>query len=299
MSGAKVERTRFCGREFTTRELTLIRDVVEMCDGVSRMELANTVCELLEWKRPGGSLKGRECREFLERLESTGLLDLPEKRETRPLGSTTRIPLTGRGDPGTPLVGSVEEFLPLLLDRLQSKDERILFRELVARHHYLGYAVPFGAHLQYLIYTSKPVRSVVGCVQFTSPAWRMKARDQWIGWDDATRTRNLQRVVMNSRFLILPWVHIKNLASAALSLVLRRLAIDWEERYNVRPLLVETLVDPARFTGGCYRAANWIALGGTAGRGRMDHEHQRHGASPKTLLVYPLERDAARKLRVG
>jgi hypothetical protein len=134
-------------------------------------------------------------------------------------------------------------------------------------------------------------------MQFSSPAWRMKARDQWIGWDDTTRSRNLQRVVTNSRFLILPWVHIQNLASTVLSLALRRLVIDWEQRYGVRPLLVETLVDPGRFTGGCYLAANWIALGGTAGRGRMDREHQRHGAAPKKLLVYPLHRDAARRLR--
>lgn len=288
---------RFSGREFSVREFALIREVVEMCPGVSRMELANTVCELVGWKRPGGTLKGRECREFLERLESAGHLGLPEKRKTRPIGSSTRIPLSERGDPRCPVAGRVEEFAPVVLDRVQGKEERLLFRELVGRHHYLGYAVPFGAHLQYLVFISKPERSVVGCVQFSSPAWRMKARDQWIGWDDTIRSRNLQRVVTNSRFLILPWVHIKNLASTVLSLALRRLLVDWEERYGARPLLVETLVDPGRFTGGCYRAANWIALGGTAGRGRMDRQHQRHGAAPKKLLVYPLVRDAARKLR--
>ncbi len=290
---------RFSGREFTAKDLALIREVVESCRGVSRMELANTVCELLGWKRPGGSLKGRECREFLERLESTGVLALPEKRQTRPIGSPTRIPQTERGNPCAVIAGSVEEFAPVRLDRVQSKEERLLFRELVGRHHYLGYAVPFGAQLQYLVFISRPERAIVACVQFSSPAWRMKARDQWIGWDDTTRTRALQRVVTNSRFLILPWVHIKNLASTVLSLALRRLVIDWEERYGVRPLLVETLVDPGRFTGGSYRAANWIALGATAGRGRMDRAHQRHGAAPKQLLLYPLHRDAARRLREG
>lgn len=298
MSG-KHSGPRFSGREFTAKELVLIREVVEFCRGVSRMELANTVCELLGWKRLGGSLKGRECREFLERLESTGVLGLPEKRKTRPLGSPTRIPLTERGNPCSIAAGRVEEFAPVVLDRVQGKEERLLFRELVGRHHYLGYAVPFGAQLQYLVFISRPERALVGCVQFSSPAWRMKARDQWIGWDDTTRGRNLQRVVTNSRFLILPWVHIKNLASTVLSLALQRLMIDWEGRYGVRPLLVETLVDPERFTGVCYRAANWIALGGTAGRGRMDREHQRHGAAPKKLLVYPLDRDAARRLREG
>lgn len=290
---------RFSGREVPAQELALIREVVESCRGVSRMELANTVCELLGWKRAGGSLKGRECREFLERLESTGVLGLPEKRQTRPMGSPTRIPLTERGNACAVIAGSVEEFAPVRLDRVQSKEERLLFRELVGRHHYLGYAVPFGAQLQYLVFISRPERALVGCVQFSSPAWRMKARDQWIGWDDTTRTRALQRVVTNSRFLILPWVHIKNLASTVLSLALRRLVIDWEARYGVRPLLVETLVDPGRFTGGCYRAANWIALGATAGRGRMDRAHQRHGAAPKQLLLYPLDRDAARRLRDG
>lgn len=288
---------RFSGREFTAREIALIREVVEMCRGVSRMELANTICELLGWKRAGGSLKGRECREFLEWLESSGVLGLPEKRKTRPMGSATRIPLTERGDPCSVVAGRVEELAPVVIDRVQSQAERLLFRELVGRHHYLGYSVPFGAHLQYLVFLSRPERSAVACLQFSSPAWRMKARDQWIGWDDPTRSRNLQRVVTNSRFLILPWVHIQNLASTVLSLALRRLVIDWEERYGVRPLLVETLVDPGRFTGGCYRAANWIALGATAGRGRMDREHQRHGAAPKKLLVYPLHRDAARRLR--
>ena len=125
----------------------------------------------------------------------------------------------------------------------------------------------------------------------------MRARDQWIGWDDGTRARQLPRVVSNSRFLVLPWVHIQNLASATLGLALRRLPRDWQVRYGVAPLLVETLVDPTRYSGGCYRAANWVMLGDTTGRGRDDRAHQRHGASPKRLLVYPLTRDAVTRLR--
>jgi hypothetical protein len=136
---------------------------------------------------------------------------------------------------------------------------------------------------------------VVGCVQFSSPAWRIKVRDQWIGWDDVTRGKNLQHIVNNSRLLILP--RMRNLASTLLSCVLKRLRTDWSRLYGLEPLLVETLVDRQRFYGGCYLASNWIALGQTAGRGRMDRAHKRHGAQVKTVLVYPLVKNALRQLR--
>ena len=134
-------------------------------------------------------------------------------------------------------------------------------------------------------------------MQFSSAAWRMKARDRWIGWDDAARRRRLQQVVNNSRLLVL--ARIDNLASAMLARVLRRLPDDWQRQYGVRPLLAETLVDRQRFHGGCYRAANWIELGQTSGRGRMDREHKRHGAAVKTVLVYPLVKNAAALLARG
>ena len=185
----------------------------------------------------------------------------------------------------------------LWLEFYATEKERQLFRELIGRHHYLGYAVPFGARVQYLVYGSRPERQVVGCLQFSSPAWRMAPRDAWIGWDDDTRKRNLQRVVNNSRFLILPWVRVKNLASLVLSRAMRRLESDWEEQYAVRPLLVETLVDPQRHSGHCYKAANFLALGGTTGRGRMDREHRSEGLAPKMLWVYSLRGDAARRLQ--
>jgi hypothetical protein len=289
--------TRYSGRRFTTRELTLVREVVESCSGLSRTELARTVCELLGWKRPSGELKAQECREFLERLESAGVLGLPGKARRRPLGSRTRVPVTARGERGRDLVGEVGDVAPIELEAVETPDQRLLFRELVGRHHYLGHAVPFGAHLRYLVYASRPERTVVGCVQFSSPAWRIAVRDAWIGWDDATRQRNLQRVVNNSRFLILPWVRVKNLASHVLALAVRRLSADWPRQYGVDVLVVETLVDPRRYRGHCYRAANWIGLGETAGRGRMDREHRRHGAATKTVLVYPLVPDAAPRLR--
>ena len=286
--------TTFCGRQFSSAELQLICEVVKRHGGLSRMELAQTVCELLEWQRRGGGLKARECREFLERLDEQGIVQLPGKRATKPVGSRTRIPVSAAGEPGTPIEGLVGAFEPIVLEAVRSAEQQWLYRELVGRYHYLGHAVPFGAHVRYFFYSG---RQVLGCMQFSSPAWRMAAREQWIGWDEAARRRNLQRVVGQSRFLILPWVRIANLASVVLSRALQRLGRDWAERYGEEPLLVETLVDESRYSGHCYRAANWIRLGQTSGRGRMDREHLREGAAPKAVWVFPRVPDAAQRLR--
>ena len=229
--------TSFSGRTFRAREVTLIREVVRDCPGLSRMELARTVCELLGWRRPNGRLKARECREFLERLDAEGALLLPDKRRGRVPGSVTRVPRTAAGEPGCALVGSVRDIEPLSVEPVREPGERLRFRELVGRYHYLGHTVPFGAHLRYLVFASR---------------------------------RNLQHVVNNSRFLLLPWVGVRNLASAVLSRGLAHVQADWPRRYGLEPWLVETLVDPSRHHGGSYRAANWVALGATTGRGRMD-----------------------------
>ena len=291
------DQQRFCGREFTGEEVSLIQEVVETCAGISRLELAHTVCELLEWKRPGGGLKARECRDLLERLESQGVLTLPDKKSCGSSKPRKRIAPAEEGQVHSELTGSVEEFAPLDVQLVESRQQRLLFRELLSRYHYLGYAMPYGARLQYLAYVSRPRREVVGCVQFSSPAWRMKVRDQWIGWDDATRKLRLQHIVNNSRLLVV--ARIRNLASMTLSCALKRLRADWRRQYGVDPWLVETLVDRQRFYGGCYRAANWTVLGETSGRGRMDRTHQRHGAQVKIVLVYPLVKNARRRLTNG
>jgi hypothetical protein len=290
-------RCQFSGRSFRAQEIALIRDVVDACAGLSRKELANTISELLRWRRPGGGLKEPECLAMLERLEAVGLLTLPAKQQTRPRGSVTVVPRTTRGEPGALLTGRVDAWAPVRLRPVQDREDRQLFRELVDRYHDVGYRVPFGGHLQYLVSISQPAPTLVGCLQFSSPAWRMRARDVWIGWDDATRARQLMHVVSNSRFLLLPWIRIANLASTTLGLALRRLPADWQARYGVTPLLVETLVDPARYAGGCYRAANWVEVGETAGRGRDDRQHQRHGVRPKRVFLYPLTGDAVARLR--
>ena len=163
--------TTFCGRRFSADELQLICSVVGRYPGLSRMELAHTVRELLQWTRPGG-LKAGQCREFLELLDARGVLRLPAKHATKPVGARTSVPVSATGEP-------------------------LVFRELVGPHHYLDHAVPFGAHRRYLIHSGQ---RVLGCLQFSSPAWRMAARDQWIGWDDEVRGPKLQQVVNNSRF---------------------------------------------------------------------------------------------------
>ena len=291
------DQLRFCGREFIAEEVSLIEEVVETCAGISRTELAHTVCELLNWKRANGGLKARECQDLLERLESQGVLRLPAKKSPGSSKSRKIIAPAGDGQVHSALTGSVEAFAPLDVQMVESRQQRQFFKELVSRYHYLGYAMPYGARLQYLVYVTRPRREVVGCVQFSSPAWRMKVRDQWIGWDDATRKERLQHVVNNSRLLVV--ARISNLASMLLSCALRRLRIDWHRHYGLEPWLVETLVDRQRFYGGCYRAANWIVLGETSGRGRMDRGHQRHGAQVKTVLVYPLVKNAVGRLRDG
>ncbi len=291
------DQRKFCGREFTGEEVSLIREVVETCGGISRTELAHTVCELLDWKRANGGLKARECRDLLERLESQGVLALPDKKSCGSSKPKKLIAPAGEGQVHSELTGSVEEFGPLDIELVESRQQRQLFRELLSRYHYLGYAMPYGARLQYLVYVNWPRHEVVGCVQFSSPAWRMKVRDQWIGWDDATRKDRLQHVINNSRLLVM--ARIRNLASLMLSCVLRRLRTDWHRHYGLEPWLVETLVDRQRFYGGCYRASNWIVLGETSGRGRMDRTHQRHGAEVKTVMVYPLVKNAVGKLRDG
>ena len=291
------EQQRFCDREFTSQDVSMIREIVQTCKGLSRLELAHTVCELLDWKRLGGGLKARECRDLLERLEGQGVLRLPEKKSSGSKTAAKRIVTVATEHSLSALTGSVEAFLPLQVDLVQNKLQRQLFRELVSRYHYLGYAIPYGARLQYLVYVDRPRREVVGCVQFSSPAWRIKVRDQWIGWDDATRRLRLQHVVNNSRFLVL--ARIDNLASKMLSGVMRQLRGDWLGQYGVEPWLVETMVERQRFHGGCYRAANFQEIGQTSGRGRMDLTHQRHGAEVKTILLYQLIKHAKRKLAGG
>lgn len=296
MESRQAEQFVFKSRTFTGADLTLIREIVDSYSHLGRQELAQTIAALLEWERANGSPKWRECRDLLGKLAAEGLLRLPELRQGRPRGSRTRVPVSPSGEPGQELIGSVRDVAPVQLSLVRKEDDRLLWRELVGRYHYLGHKVPFGAQLRYLIHVSNPQEAVVGCVQLSSPAWKVAPRDKWIGWDDQTRERNLQRIVNNSRFLILPWVKVRNLASHVLSTLARELIPHWQEAYGIAPVLMETFVDSRRFRGTCYRASSWTWLGTTQGRGRMDRQTKRVGADPKEVFVRPLVKGARRHL---
>ncbi|MHB1766210.1 MAG: Druantia anti-phage system protein DruA [Gammaproteobacteria bacterium] len=269
---------RFCGQALAARQRSLIIALAQCYGGLSRHELAQTVCELLDWRRPNGQPKAIECRALLERMQEAGLMALPALRSGRPRGAGSSVPVSP--DPeSAPLDAPLATLQPIQLQRVTTPGDRALWRTLIERHHYLGYRVPFGTHLRYLIHTTAPASAVLGCLQFSSSAWR------------------LQQIICNSRFLILPHVRVQNLASHVLALALRTVISDWTAAYGVPPLLAETLVDPARFTGHCYRVANWIDVGLTTGRGRGDRQHLRHGASPKRILLYPLVPNARHRLR--
>lgn len=278
---------KFCGRTVSAQQLAEIAEIIETFPKLSRTELANTVCEIFSWKRPTGKLKGVECRQFLEHLEEKGLIKLPACREQYATKGTAEVQRTQRGEVQPAICIQLKELLPIRLTRVNNQAQRQLWYEYVDRYHYLGYQLPFGAQLRYFIQSDRS-GEILGCFQFSSPAWKMAPRDRWIGWSDAKRKVNLQKIINNSRFLILPWVQVKNLASMVLSLAIKTVAVDWERCYGYRPVLMETLVDRKRFKGTCYKAANWIHVGETTGRGRMDRERALQGAAVKEIYVYPL-----------
>jgi hypothetical protein len=277
----------FSGRIFSRKRITEIIEIVDSCPGLSRTELANTICELYKWKRPSGRLKTVEGRQFLEYLESKECLNLPERKKGRPRGSATKIIRTDAGELKAVVLGKARYFFPLALKRVQTKLERQLWYEYVDRYHYLGYKSPFGAQIRYFIESAKG--DILGCLQFSSPAWKMRDRDKWIGWSEEQRKKNLQKIVNNSRFLILPWIRAKNLASSVLAKAANILPDDWEGTYGYRPVLLETLVDRSRFQGTSYKAANWAHIGMTTGRGRMDRANILQGMAPKEIYAYPIE----------
>ncbi len=285
----------FCGRLFSGPELEWMQEMARDYAALGVTEIARTVCELLGWKRANGRLKDQECRQLLERLRNQGWLTLPPVRNSGPRGPR-HIQLSEASAPQLPLEGSAGEFAPLELQMVQSRSESRMWTELIERYHYLAYRVPMGANLRYLVRSRRSGEQVLACLLWSSPAWKMAPRDQWIGWNREQRTQHLPWVVNNSRFLILPWVRVRGLASKILGQCARQLPGDWELRYGYRPLLLETLVDARRFRGTCYRAANWIRVGQTQGRGRMDSKHRAHGLAPKDIYLYPLSRNVQQQL---
>jgi hypothetical protein len=276
---------KFCGQSVNEEQLREIAEIIKTFPRLSRTELANTVCELFSWKRNNGKLKSVECRLFLEELDQKGIISLPEYRSKYANKGMAKIPRTAKAGRQSAIRGKLKDLSSISLVRVESREQRRLWYEYIDRYHYLGYRQPFGAQLRYFIQSGK---DMLGCFQFSSPAWKMAPRDRWIGWSEASRKVNLQGIINNSRFLILPWIEVKNLASAALSLAVKTVPDDWLRQFARRPVLMETLVDSSRFKGTCYRAANFVHVGKTAGRGRMDRDNTRQGLSVKDIYVYPL-----------
>ena len=281
----------FAGRCFGSEELALMRQAAIDYASLGITEIARTICEWLDWKRPNGRLKNHECRLLLERLQHQGLLTLPALRRSGRRGPRT-VTTDTRSDSQPPIQCRFADLQPLRLTLIDDSDSA-LWRQFLQRYHYLGCRVPVGAHLRYFVYSAQG--QILACLLWSSPAWTMAARDRWIGWTPLQRARNLQFIVNNSRFLILPWVQVNNLASAILARSARQLPHDWSEHYGYTPLLLETLVDVTRFNATCYRAANWIALGQTTGRGRMDTHHTAQGTQ-KQIFVFPMHRRVHQQL---
>jgi hypothetical protein len=274
------------GRYFTAQEIQDIQETIESC-GLSLTELAQTVCEHLEWVTPAGRNKTDSCAKALKKLEAQGLLKLPARQE-RTAAKEKVVDAGARTDPEEELTGTVRDIQPVEVTPVLGREAMRLWNEYVERYHGLGYKRPFGAHQRYFIVDGSGRR--LGCLMFASSAWALSERDEWIGWSARDRAQRLNWVVANTRFLIFPWVHVRNLASSALSRVAGRIGRDWQERYGYAPVLLETFVDAELYRGTCYQAANWIRLGMTAGRGRMDR-HKRYLSTPKIIYVYPLAPD--------
>lgn len=272
-----------CGRLFTREELDLIRKIISLNPQATRVQISREVCAALSWVKPNGGLKEMSCRVALLRLHRSGIIQLPPPRGPHYNGRRKKR-RTPQGEPRALIVNPLKELRPLELHRVALKKESLFWNELIDRYHYLGYTPLPGAQLRYLVYS--PL-GCLGALGFSAAAWKVKPRDAWIGWSSLQRERNLHLIVNNSRFLILPWVRVKNLASRVLSLCVRKLPEDWEKTYGYRPVLLETFVEKDRFAGTCYRAANWIFVGSTQGRGKLDR-FMEHKLPVKDIYLYPL-----------
>lgn len=275
---------RYCGREFSEAELEVIRTLAATLP--TRRAIADAACEALGWYRHDGQRKDMSARVALLRMAADGLVALPAPRNTNGNGRITR---RLEPDPELPLavVASLQELGRIELVVVDTPASSKRWRTLIATHHYLGYTPFAGAQLRYLVETS---RGTVAALGFAASAWKCAARDAHIGWDAPTRQARLHLVVGNARFLILPQVRVANLASAILARAARHLCSDWLAAYGYEPLLLETFVETDRFTGASYRAANWLHVGRTTGRGKLDRNHE-HALPVKDVYLYPLHRN--------
>ncbi len=285
-------KLRYCGREFTPSEFESIGGLIADHPRSNRAALSRLVCDQLGWRRPDGRLKDMSCRVAMLRMQDDGLLQLPPPQNGNNNGKPYRR-CTPWAEPELfPVVAPAGALVDLHLQRVDAGKESHLWNEYIERYHYLGYQPLPGAQLRYFARSGGQVLALLG---FGAAAWKTAPRDRFIGWSAEQRERRLHLVVNNARFLILPWVRSRNLASRLLSMATRRLADDWQHRYSYRPVLVETFVETPRFRGTCYRAANWIYVGETKGRGKLD-VHNEAKLPKKSILLHPLERNFRRHL---
>jgi hypothetical protein len=275
------------GHEFSEATIARIRSRILSDATLTRSALSREVCGWLEWRTHDGRPKEVSCRVALQKLERRGVVELPAAQHV----TFTKAECSREPAQTWPAIRCALQELGRVwlvpVDRTQPEQSR-LWWAMMRAHHPQGGGLLCGAQMRYLIACEiAGVTVFIGGLSFSAPAWRLAERDAWIGWDDATRCAGLSKVVGNSRFLILPSVHVANLASHVLGLAIQRLPSDWQARYGVTPALLETFIDRAHYRGTCYRASNWMHIGATQGRGRQDRRHTASG-SVKDILVYPL-----------
>jgi len=272
-----------CGRYFNADDLQTIRSIIAAQDRPNRAEISRRVCRTLGWIRPDGHLKAMSCRVALLRMQRRKLITLPLPTKTNGNGCRGRT-ISPRSNPENPITEGAGQLKALHLQIIAKKAHSFLWNEYVQRYHYLGYQPLPGAQIRYFIRTQD---RILGALGFGAAAWKTAPRDRWIGWEEKQRQNRLHLIVNNARFLILPWVKSHNLASKILAMAANQLPEDWQKIYGYQPLLMETFVEKQRFAGTCYKAANWIYLGDTKGRGKLDVHHQ-NPLPIKAIFAYPL-----------
>ena len=275
--------TRYCGRQFTPKEFEQIRSLVKHTPKFNRTRLSEEVCRMFQWVKPDGKLKDMSCRVAMLRMEKDGLIQLPPSTRTKK--PVKKIVFTHATDPQQPVLCPVHQLSQLRL-QMVNKTTSALWNEYIERYHYLGHSPLPGAQLRYFITAAEKIVALTG---FGAAAWQTAPRDQFIGWNHDQRKKNLHLIINNARFLILPWIQSKNLASKILSLTTRLISNDWEKRYNIRPVLMESFVQKDRFAGTCYKAANWTKVGETKGRGKLGVAGK-ISVPIKDVWVYPLNK---------
>ncbi len=278
-------------RTISQPDLEFIQATVSAHWDKSRTQISKILCEKWNWFQPNGRHKDMACREILLTLHRNGLLDLPSgKHDGRNLKRNRSVPVVEISQ------ASVRENLsslpPINLRLARNTPIEPLYNSLIQQHHYLGYKQIVGNHLKYIAFIGdRPV----ACLGWGSAAWSVKSRDAFIGWDKPTKKNNLHLVVNNTRFLILPWVTVKFLASKLLALNAKLIFNDWMSVYNQPIYLLETFVEKNRFKGTCYKAANWIRVGQTKGIAKRGHDHLFHG-NIKDVYLYPLRKNFRKRL---